>query len=39
VGSSCRTRFACPAANRVRGIVGIVEHLDLDLDPDHDFDR
>ncbi len=35
VGSSCRARFASPAANRVRGIVGIVEHLG----PGHDFDR
>ena len=35
VGSSCRARFASPAANRVRGIVGIVEHLG----PGHKFDR
>ena len=34
VGSSCRARFASTAANRVRGIVGIVEHLELD--PDYD---
>ena len=36
VGSSCRAWFASTAANRVRGIVGIVEHLDLDYDrPGH----
>ena len=34
VGSSCRAWFASTAANRVRGIVGIVEHLELDLDHD-----
>ena len=36
VGSSCRARFGSTAANRVRGIVGIVdlEHLEFDRDYD-----
>jgi hypothetical protein len=37
VCSSCWDRFASPAANRVRGIVGIVEHFDFD--PGLDVDR
>jgi hypothetical protein len=37
VCSSCRDRFPSLAANRVRGIIVVVEHFDFD--PGLDFDR